>query len=491
MLERLFISYRDIDDASIDLNELNLEDEKKYNVLLTQAFDFDPKGADEEDIIIDYTNTLGKIVSSYAKVKDIKKILATLPGSGLESEAISAPLIASAKAEIKNVYNRLSDLQILESTKELQNMKKRYEKRILSVQSQISSQPSTYRKPVSTQPPTTEVSTYQSIWDTKLSTPKKKNSSLWDKIALFRKAIAIIAIIALLLTIAFAIAYSVLGNTMNSAVMHYDASETSSTVGCGSIRCKYCEGITINSAQYRGPYSFPYYSSISNGRMVCELLTVLVGLISAIGLALLIAIKIKSKKRFTYSKNEFDIKDFFDKNKGVIITIIVIVALIIICILASNSNNNDSGYLNNNQTESTTPNNKPSNSKPQLTPATEPRSGAILTGKEYYDGSEITIRASGGDSYVVKLKTASGITRLSFYVRAGDTVTVGVPSEYLYVYFASGDTWYGEEHLFGEDTSYSMDDDIQNFIDYTWEYTLYPVYNGNFSETPISADQFK
>ena len=165
--------------------------------------------------------------------------------------------------------------------------------------------------------------------------------------------------------------------------------------------------------------------------------------------------------------------------------------MIIICILASNSNNNDSGYLNNNQTESTTPNNKPSNSKPQLTPATEPRSGAILTGKEYYDGSEITIRASGGDSYVVKLKTASGITRLSFYVRAGDTVTVGVPSEYLYVYFASGDTWYGEEHLFGEDTSYSMDDDIQNFIDYTWEYTLYPVYNGNFSETPISADQFK
>ena len=120
----------------------------------------------------------------------------------------------------------------------------------------------------------------------------------------------------------------------------------------------------------------------------------------------------------------------------------------------------------------------------------EPQSGTILLGREDIDGSELTITASGGSSCVVKLKTASGTTRLSFYVRAGDTITVGVPAEYLYVYFASGDTWYGEKHLFGESTSYGMDDEILDFTQYTWEYTLYPVSNGNFSETPIDPEDF-
>lgn len=130
-------------------------------------------------------------------------------------------------------------------------------------------------------------------------------------------------------------------------------------------------------------------------------------------------------------------------------------------------------------------------SDPDLTPVAEPRSGEILSGVEDQYGSTITITASSGESCVVKLKNSSGVTRLSFYVRAGDTVTVGVPCEYLYVYFASGDTWYGEEHLFGENTSYSMDDDLLNFFEYTWEYTLYPVSSGNFSETPIDAEEFK
>lgn len=120
----------------------------------------------------------------------------------------------------------------------------------------------------------------------------------------------------------------------------------------------------------------------------------------------------------------------------------------------------------------------------------EPQSGYILEGKEYFNGSELTIHASGGESCVVKLKTPQGITMISFYVRAGDTVTVGVPARKMYVYFASGDTWYGSDSLFGEETSYSKDSKLCNFEDYTWEYTLYSVNNGNFSETPIDADEF-
>ena len=133
---------------------------------------------------------------------------------------------------------------------------------------------------------------------------------------------------------------------------------------------------------------------------------------------------------------------------------------------------------------------KSSNQDSSLVAVQEPRSGEILLGQEAFGESELTITASGGSSCVVKLKTSSGRTRLSFYVRAGDTVTVGVPAEYLYVYFASGKTWYGETHLFGSKTSYSMDDEIKDFTQYTWSYTLYPVTNGNFSETPIDPEDF-
>lgn len=125
-----------------------------------------------------------------------------------------------------------------------------------------------------------------------------------------------------------------------------------------------------------------------------------------------------------------------------------------------------------------------------LKPVAEPRSGEILSGIEVYDGSIITITAPSRESCVVKLKTLSGVERLSFYVRAGDTVTVGVPCEYLQVYFASGSTWYGNKHLFGENTAYAKDVKALDFVKYTWEYTLRPVGDGNFSQTPIGEDEF-
>ena len=124
-----------------------------------------------------------------------------------------------------------------------------------------------------------------------------------------------------------------------------------------------------------------------------------------------------------------------------------------------------------------------------LVPLMEPTSGTIISGSHYYD-SEITVTASSSDACLVKLKTSGGIERLSFYVRAGETVTVGVPAEYLRVYFACGDTWYGQLEKFGPNTTYSKDDELLDFTQYTWEYTLYPVYDGNFEETPISESEF-
>ena len=126
-----------------------------------------------------------------------------------------------------------------------------------------------------------------------------------------------------------------------------------------------------------------------------------------------------------------------------------------------------------------------------LKSVTRPQSGKILEGRQY-EGSEITVTADSSHDYVVAMKDWAGNTYVSFYVRAGDTVTVGVPATYLYAYFASGKTWYGygENLMFGPDTYYSKDDEALNFDGYAWEYTLYPVTDGNFSETPCSADDF-
>lgn len=130
----------------------------------------------------------------------------------------------------------------------------------------------------------------------------------------------------------------------------------------------------------------------------------------------------------------------------------------------------------------------------QPKPINMPVSGTILSGKsgkEYYE-SEITVTANIGSSYVVSLKNENGVERISFFVRAGDTVTVAVPAEYLYVYFASGTSWYGygKGLMFGDATVYSKDDDLLDFTQYTWEYTLQPVYNGNFTELPCDESEF-
>lgn len=120
----------------------------------------------------------------------------------------------------------------------------------------------------------------------------------------------------------------------------------------------------------------------------------------------------------------------------------------------------------------------------------EPASGQIISGMEVEGESQITVTSESNEACLVKLKTTGGATEMEFYVRAGDTVTVGVPYKLLYIYFASGSSWYGSEELFGENTDYSKDDTVCNFDEYTYTYTLYPVADGNFSQTPIDAEEF-
>lgn len=127
-----------------------------------------------------------------------------------------------------------------------------------------------------------------------------------------------------------------------------------------------------------------------------------------------------------------------------------------------------------------------------LKPVPMPASGEILSGEETKWRSEITVTASFGSSYVVTLKDSNESEVITFFVRSGDTVTIGVPKKKLYVYFASGDKWYGYGRglMFGEDTVYTKDDELLDFSKYSWEYTLYPITNGNFTETPSTENEF-
>lgn len=118
-----------------------------------------------------------------------------------------------------------------------------------------------------------------------------------------------------------------------------------------------------------------------------------------------------------------------------------------------------------------------------------PNSGWILEGSEHRDASTITVSAPPALDCVIKLKAADGTTAVSFYVRAGETATVGVPAESLQVYFAAGEQWQGTQALFGAETCYSKDDEAVDFSTGTWRYSLI-LNHGIYNETPITAEEF-
>ncbi len=125
-----------------------------------------------------------------------------------------------------------------------------------------------------------------------------------------------------------------------------------------------------------------------------------------------------------------------------------------------------------------------------MVPLALPESGSVFLGEDLVRGSELTIHTADEEACFVKLKTEDGQDVFSFFVRAGDTVTTAVPYGNYYVYFAYGTDWFGPEYIFGENTAYGKDEEICDFENYTWEYTFVKSEDGNFSDTPISADEF-
>lgn len=108
----------------------------------------------------------------------------------------------------------------------------------------------------------------------------------------------------------------------------------------------------------------------------------------------------------------------------------------------------------------------------------------------------LTIKTSGSDSYLVKLKkSGSGEDVLSVYVCGGESIDIDVPLGTFQLVYASGSVWYGPTHLFGEDTSYAKADELFEFYEEDgyvngWTVSLYPVSNGNLDTTPIDPEEF-
>lgn len=134
-------------------------------------------------------------------------------------------------------------------------------------------------------------------------------------------------------------------------------------------------------------------------------------------------------------------------------------------------------------------------------PVPIPRSGRILYENPYFNErvAPLTIDASNqpvSSYYYVKLRFAQVKTPiLAFFIRGGTKETIDVPLGTYELLYASGTEWYGQDLLFGPNTSYYLADELFKFYeenDYVngWTVTLSKQYNGNLDIDEISADEF-
>lgn len=106
------------------------------------------------------------------------------------------------------------------------------------------------------------------------------------------------------------------------------------------------------------------------------------------------------------------------------------------------------------------------------------------------------IETSGSAYYFVKLVDLyTDEDVLTVFVHGGRSVEIEVPLGTYTVKYAAGQSWYGDECYFGEETSYAQADSTFDFrrngstvTGYT--ITLYAVPGGNLSTSRIGKDKF-
>ena len=126
-----------------------------------------------------------------------------------------------------------------------------------------------------------------------------------------------------------------------------------------------------------------------------------------------------------------------------------------------------------------------------------PPSGDVRPQVNASNTAPFRILTSGSDThYFVKLEeSGSGRSVLTVFVRSGQQVDIRVPFGTYVVKYASGQKWYGYQHLFGPNTAYTKADktfafrregnQIKGF-----SVTLYAVEGGNTTTLPINRNDF-
>jgi len=108
----------------------------------------------------------------------------------------------------------------------------------------------------------------------------------------------------------------------------------------------------------------------------------------------------------------------------------------------------------------------------------------------------LSIRTSGNINYFVKLKDIyTNETVMDFFIHGGNSITTKVPLGSYKIVYASGNKWYGKEHLFSKKTAYSKTDETFNFTqNYNgingYTITLYTVANGNLTTSRLNPSDF-
>ena len=145
-----------------------------------------------------------------------------------------------------------------------------------------------------------------------------------------------------------------------------------------------------------------------------------------------------------------------NKSKNIIIAIaITIIASVIFAII----NNTGSNSLINSITN--TPQ-AASFSQPEIAPPTSGIIGMFST-ENAIAPFQIITNSNSGNYYVKLVDANNGSIVSTIFIRKGETINVKIPLGSYKMKFATGDTWYGENYLFGPNTNYYITDNTFNF----------------------------
>lgn len=120
-----------------------------------------------------------------------------------------------------------------------------------------------------------------------------------------------------------------------------------------------------------------------------------------------------------------------------------------------------------------------------------PKSGRLSGGNS---GTKIIVKAPKDElaRYLQLRSSADDSLLVSLFIRPGGSATVRARQGDAYFLIAAGNTWYGEEGIFGPDSSYSMTDTFEvKSSRYYHTITLEPVDEGNMRMWGVDPDKFR